>query len=306
MGRLRRADRRWFAAVAAVAALALAGCSMPAGVDGNLVDDWSSMPRATQDIPAVGDCYISSFSDLLDNAPLPCTESHMVEVAYVGTFTGTTAARLTPPPPGSATLQSTYTACQKPIKTYLGADWHAGLVEADLMVPDTNGWSGGARWYACTVNAVYSLDDELTPTTSIASLKGALAPGSPHRITCVRWTDHRSAKPEYVDNITLTTCSHWFNGEYAGSFTTPIETWPSSESKRESIAQDGCEGVVAKYLGFSDNTDESYYVGWLSFNFDKDRWDLGDRTVRCFTYTSRGDGRFTASVKGIKAAKPKD
>ena len=38
---------------------------------------------------------------------------------------------------------------------------------------------------------------------------------------------------------------------------------------------------------------------------DEDRWNSGDRTIRCFAAADTSDGKFTASVKGIGAKKPK-
>ena len=164
----------------------------------------------------------------------------------------------------------------------------ARLVQADVVVPDASGWTGGARWYLCVLSRIFAVDNR-DPTYSATSLKGVLAHPSADAIHCVRWTDSHSS----VNDVTLTGCSAWFNGEYTGIYTAPNETWPTDEKKREKLALDGCEGVVAHFLGFSGGTDESDWVGYVAFHFDQERWDLGDRSVRCFTYRSKG-GRFTA------------
>ncbi len=285
--------------VAIIAVLALAGCSLPAGVDGNLTDDWAAVSAPSQPVPVVGGCYDSFVPDLVDNPALPCTQSHSVEVVHVGTFTGATAARLTPPPAGSALMKAAYASCQKPVTAFLGGEWHGALVQSDVVVPDASGWTGGARWYLCVLSRIFAVDDR-NPTHSDTSLKGALAHPSADAIHCVRWNDVNSS----VNDVTLTGCSAWFNGEYAGIYTAPNETWPTDKKKRETLALDGCEGVVAHYLGFSGSTDESDWVGYLAFYFDQERWDLGDRSVRCFTYRSKG-GRFVATAKGLRGAKPK-
>jgi hypothetical protein len=288
------------AVVALSAALALSACSLPAGVDGNLVNDWAAAPAPTGAAPTVGACYLTGAVDMLDNKPVACTVSHSIEVAHVGTFTGATAARLTPPPAESVQLKAAYASCQAPVNAYLGAPWNSGLVTVSVAVPDDGGWQGGARWFRCDVSLLDDLND-LAPTVATVSLKGALTHQSVATISCVRWTDHKT----YIDTIKVSSCKSWFNGEYAGFYTAPNEAWPSSEKKQDSLTANGCEAVVAHYLGYSGDTDQSFYVGIVSFNLDEDRWNLGDRTVRCFAAADTKDGRFTASVKGIRGNKPK-
>ena len=76
--------------VAISAVLALAGCSMPSGVDGNLVNDWSAVSAPSATTPLVGECYLSSAQNLLVNSAVACTDTHEIEVAYAGTFAGST------------------------------------------------------------------------------------------------------------------------------------------------------------------------------------------------------------------------
>jgi hypothetical protein len=282
--------------------LGLAGCSLPPGIDGKLANNWSSLSAPAQQLPQVGACYVSTYNDMLDSPPVACTTQHAVEVAYVGTFTGATASRVTPPPAESVEMKSAYASCQKPVNSYLGGDWHRGLVTVDVTTPTDNGWTGGARWYRCDVSAVFDLD-YLDSTDSSVSLKGVLTHSSAYNASCVRWTDHKST--DRIDNTKPTSCSSWFNGEYAGFYTAPNQAWPTTDKKRDAIAQAGCETVVGHYLGFSGNTFASNYVGWVHWGFDETRWNSGDRTIRCFTWNFNGNGRFTASVKGIRGNRPK-
>ena len=52
-----------------------------------------------------------------------CTESHNVELIYVGQFTGAAGDATTPPASGSADRKAAYQACADQAKTYLGDDW---------------------------------------------------------------------------------------------------------------------------------------------------------------------------------------
>ncbi len=293
---------RRFAAVAVIAvvsALALSACSLPAGIDGNLVNSWSAAPAPKGTLPVAGDCYDDDGSNMLDNPPVSCTSSHVLDVAYVGTFTGADAARVTPPAVGSPQQRAAYAKCQAPTATFLGADWHSGMVQLSVSLPDEAGWTGGARWFRCDVS-ILDYPDGDTTSYSIA-LKGSLKTDTAASLRCVVWKDHKT----YITNLAKSTCAKPFNGEYAGFFTAPNTAFPSTDKKESQIGQDGCEGVVAHFLGFSGHSDESQYVGWVSLHFDEDRWNSGDRTIRCFASAFTSDGKFTQSVKGIGAKKPK-
>jgi hypothetical protein len=295
--------RRIAVAIIAIGSvLALSACSLPPGVDGNLVDDWTSIAAPLPAMPIVGDCYGSSDSDMLGNPPVACTSEHVAEVAYIGAFAGADASRVTVPPAGSTTLRSAYAKCQAPVKTFLGADWHSGLLQLDLVIPDAEGWTGGARWFRCDVALLSTPDGETIASNT--SLKGSLAPGKNTAATlqCVLWTDHKT----YITDIHKSSCAKPFNGEYAGFFTAPDTSWPSTAKKRSTLTGDGCADVVARYLGFNSVDDENQFdVGSVNMPFDEDRWDGGDRTVRCFAAADTKDGKFTASVKGIRGKTPK-
>ena len=199
---------RRFAAVAVIAVvstLALSACSLPAGIDGNLVNNWSAAPAPTAIVPIAGDCYNDDGSNMLDNPPVTCTSSHALDVAYVGTFTGADAARVTPPATGSPQQRAAYAKCQAPTATFLGADWHSGLLQLTVTLPDEEGWTGGARWFRCDVS-VLDYPDGDTTSYSI-TLKGSLKTNTAASLQCVVWKDHKT----YITDIAKSTCSKPFN-----------------------------------------------------------------------------------------------
>jgi hypothetical protein len=286
------------AVIAVTSALALSACSMPAGIDGNLVNNWAAAPAPTAAVPIVGDCYNDDGTNMIDNLPVSCTTSHVIDVAYVGTFSGADASRVTPPAFGSPQQRAAYAKCQAPAATFLGADWHSGLLQLSVSLPDEDAWTGGARWFRCDVSML-DYPDGFPKSYSIA-LRNSLKTTTAASLKCVTWKDHKT----YITDIVKSSCSKPFNGEYAGFFTAPNTAYPTNEKKRSQIQQDGCEGVVAHYLGFSGHSDQSFYVGWVNMPFDEDRWNSGDRTIRCFAAADTSDGKFTASVKGIRGNKP--
>src|SRR2546430_2154007 len=84
--------------------VALAGCAgTPAGVDGNLTDDWSAMPEARVVLLPVDACDISHTNDWLANqldggvlyspggSGSGCDKTHIAETVYARTTSGARA-----------------------------------------------------------------------------------------------------------------------------------------------------------------------------------------------------------------------
>jgi hypothetical protein len=287
--------RRYVAVVAVVATLALSACSsLPSGVDGDLTNDWAAVPAPAPVQPVVGDCYSTDDSNMLQNKPIECTDSHEVEVAAIGQFTGADADASAPPDEGSTPMRTAYGKCDSAAKSYLGDDWHTGLMQLTVAVPDSDAWSGGARWYRCDLKSIEYPDSTDTTTTS-KPFKGILAKANPVKLSCVSWTTHST----YISDYRVSSCSSKHEGEYAGLFNSTTSTYPSTTSKYQTVAGDGCETVVAKFLGLSTTKDYNESVGWAWTYTAEARWDLGDRSIRCFAAAFTKDSKFVGSVKGI-------
>lgn len=284
-----------------VSALAMTACANPPGVDGNLVNDWSAMAAPQGSAPVVGGCYALNAADMTGNPPVDCHEPHFIEVVHVGTFTGTDAARVTAPPLGSPSELKAYAACTSAAKAYLGADWHAGLVALSIVLPDENGWKGGARWYRCDVSTISSIEDG-TPSTAVSSLKGKLATSKVNMLACVDWDDEKT----YISNFRTASCTAKHAGEYAGAAVSSASTpYPSSDKAYERLADSGCEAQVAAFLGLSGTRITNYSVGWAYTYTSKTQWKMGNHAIRCYAAAYTHNKYFTQSVKGIGNRTPK-
>jgi hypothetical protein len=287
-----------------VATLALAGCGggLPAGVDGNLTNDWSAMPLPKVAVPVAGVCYVQPYTSVWigDFDPVDCAQSHHTETAYVGTFGGTDGQRSTPPTLGSPALRTAYDGCQQGASAYLGGDWHTELVTLRLTRPSDNAWTGGARWYRCDLIHWATLF-----TGTIAdrgSLKGDLTGARTAALGCLTTTLDKDQSITEADPID---CGQPHQAEFAGLYTAPDVPFPSDKTTRESVLDRHCETVVGKFLGYPDGSGGNLAVGYWVTGWGEDQWNLGDRTVECFAYAYTKSGKFVGSVKGIRNQTPK-
>jgi hypothetical protein len=288
--------RRIVALLAISSALVLTACaSTPAGVDGDLLNGWGAAPTPASVLPVAGDCYSETDGNMLTNTPTPCAQTHLIEVSHVGTFIDADAAGQTVPAANSSAIKGAYGACVSASKTYLGADFHSGMMTLQVATPDQDAWSGGARWFRCDLSAIISLDDPVA-TTANAQFKGELATSktSALRLTCVDWTDHS----DYIDAFKQADCAKSHNGEFVGAYAASAGT-EYSDTTFQNLAQSGCESMVTKYLGLSGSRDESNTVGWAWSNTDEDAWAGGDHNIRCYAAAFTHDSKFIGSVKGI-------
>jgi hypothetical protein len=300
--------RGWALAAGAVVALALGGCGKPAGVDGDLTNAWPALPKAKTPVPVVGACYPKEYDPTwygdFDSAVDCKTVGHQTETVFVGSFTGADADRSAPPLAGSAARKTAYGQCQQSATDYLGGDWQSAKVEVGLILPDDKAWTGGARWYRCDV--IQFKDSEYNTVATDGSVKDGLRGSRPLAVTCLIVTDNGKG------NVTKTedaACDKPHNGEFAGLYAAPDGPWPANQDTRHKLASDGCEAIVAHFLGFSGNKALSRYLGWMDVGFDEDQWNLGDRTERCFALAFNGDSvngvRIIGSVKGLRDGAPK-
>jgi hypothetical protein len=287
--------RRLAAAIAVTSVLALAACStLPAGVDGDLTNGWSSMPAATGTLPTLGGCYDGTDQDMMESVPFPCSTPHSEQVVKIGTFTGDDAGLAKSPAAGSTAIRDAFAECGPAANAYLGGDFHGGLVAVSVLVPDQKAWGGGARWFACEVDRVEAVDD-LVPVETSGSLQGVLAKPGPLRLSCVAWNVHGDA----LSDFRTSSCAKAHGGEYAGAFHVTPEMAVPSATKFNSLAASGCEGVVAKFLGLSGSRDNNRSVSWAWTYTTKTAWLDGDQTIRCYAAAVTRDNKFVGSVKGI-------
>jgi Septum formation len=294
--------RSAFVVVAVGAALALAGCAgLPAGVDGDLTNNWPAMAQPKVAVPEAGRCYADPPKEVWigDFVTVPCTGRHQSETSFVGTFTGANADRSGPPEAGSQGRVDAFAQCRQATKDYLGDDFLMGRLDLALVLPSAPAWVGGARWFRCDVvqyTDLYNSDIYVDGRSVKDGLRGA----RPLALTCIVATD--DGKNSITDEQPVD-CASPHNGELAGLFTAPDVPWQADKTARDDIASKGCEAVAAGYLGLPGGKVTNPVFGWGYDTFTEEQWKLGDRTVRCMVLGFKGKSvngeRFTGSVKGI-------
>ncbi|MGW1061250.1 septum formation family protein [Micromonospora sp. NBC_01412] len=288
--------RRWWTAVAvgAGAAVALTGCGTPAGVDGDLADDWRAMAAPTQFVPAAGTCH-TAFSDvgyLSGYNPVDCGTTHRVETIHVGTLTGPAAELSAPPPAGSAGIKTIRAECDREVNKAVGADWRGGRLFLSTVFPSRQAWEGGARWFRCDLNEVESVDDSSVVPRS-GSLKGALTGSS----TLVYRCFNPKLVKDDIKSMAPTPCTSKHRSEFVGVYRAPDVAYNQLDKNRLRIHR-GCRSLIASYAKVPDNSDLQYRAGTIFYHPSEEEWKDGGRGVQCFLWVDRN---LTRSVKGAGA-----
>ncbi|PZM97477.1 MAG: hypothetical protein DIU79_02525 [Actinobacteria bacterium] len=282
-------------ALGGAAALMLAGCGKPAGVDGNLVDDWAAFPTPSSFTPPPATCYAADFADtayLSAYDPVDCSEEHRVETVHVGTFEGRAAARDKPPRPGSAEFRSAYAECDAKTEEYVGGAWRTARLWMGVALPSEQAWAGGARWFRCDVTEVTNVEDSGDTATRSSSLRDALKGSSPLRLGCY---SVKLGRDNTIDTMTATACDKPHNAEFAGVWTAPDIPYPRQTSDWDRFHQ-ACRSVIARYVGLPDDGNLIYRTGVISLPGASSDWEAGNRGVRCYLWLS--NRTVNTSLKG--------
>ncbi|MFK3985395.1 septum formation family protein [Micromonospora sp. NPDC050397] len=290
--------RRWLTAIAlgGMATLALAGCGLPAGVDGNLTDDWAAIGEPVAVTPVVGAChprfvdvgYLSSYQ------PVDCAEQHDAETLYVGTFGGADADRATPPPDGSPSWRAARAECDQKVSEAVGGDWRAGRMTMSLVPPSSYAWSGGARWFRCDVGEIDGLDNR-DVVARTGSLKGAMGGSAALAYGCFSPKLDRAGD---IDVMQPVSCTAKHNTEFAGIWTVPDVSYQSF-LKDEARIERGCLSTIAVFAKVPNNADMKYRTGWIYYYPGEADWNAGNRGVQCFLWLD--ERQVTRSLKGAGA-----
>lgn len=287
-----------------VVAFVLVGCASPrpAGTDGDLTNGWPSFPAARIVVPVAGACYsdLNSASYLAYataaqvGRSVDCGTDHEMETAYVGTFTGT-AATTAPPVDESPEFRSAYVVCEGNVSQYLGGDWRTAPVWLTVVLPDADSWRVGARWFRCDVGHMASPLRNLG-IIHTGSVKDGLRGSRPLAITCLTAEQTSTGSIYRTDPAD---CGTPHQAEFVGIYVAPDGPWPVADDG-EALALSGCRKAVGHFLGVADATD--WYnpsVGYYTDFFTHQRWEVGDRSVRCFAFAYTKNGTFVGSVRGI-------
>lgn len=277
--------RRWWFALALLAALgggaSLGGCaSPPPGADGNLTNGWPTPPSLNPGLVA-GQCWQTTQPHSFNLDPLAftkvdsCTTAHGSETVFVGSFVGTAAAKSFP-----ATAQERRPAwdqCQHPVTDFLGGDWHAARVELVLVLPSTQEWLDGRRFFRCDLVEVASERDVIVSRT--ASLKDGLRGEAPLARRCFNFVEVNQA----IDDFTVVSCAEPHRAEFAGTYLAAEGPFPKDTDSAKLAYEPGCSEIVAKYLGMSVSDLRNHRQVWATYWGAYDTsWAIGDRAARCY------------------------
>lgn len=275
--------------VAALAVALLAGCGVPAGTDGSLVDDWAAPKKAEMPVPALGACHRDvtyrtklGIASLLGHTSIDCAQQHLAETFFVGTFTGAAGARTSAPGERSPEVRAVYTECSSRAKEFLGDDYHMAFVEVFITVPNPAAWQGGARWYRCDLARLTRdfVDPSIEP--GYGSLKGTLAPGGSSRADCFTITERSKTE---VDTVPVA-CTTAHNGEMAGVYYAPDTPVPNGDKAVGTLGEH-CGPVVAAYAGLPNDRTLLGRVLYLYRWQGEAEWARGNRAVQCYLWMKK-------------------
>jgi hypothetical protein len=296
LGFMGRRSRLAISGLLGVMMLALAGCAMPGGVDGDLTNGWSAMEPATGFEPAPGTCHGANFNTVGARATydeLDCKLQHRTETTYVGTYESPAADADEPPAEGSAGAKAAYKTCDEKTTTYLGGSWRAARIWIGVTHPTTAAWSGGSRWFRCEALELSSVEDDGGLVQRVGSLQGALADGSSNlMLTCYAVAMDSSGAIAGMPGVT---CSAKHNAEFVGIWYAKDLGYPKDDAAWAKF-HDGCRNLVASYVNVPDDKDLQYRTGVISLPGSSDVWALGDYGVRCYLWLDGAE--LTATLKG--------
>jgi putative regulator of septum formation len=184
---------------------------------------------------------------------------------------------------------------------YLGGDWHGATVGLGLVLPSAGAWTGGARWFRCDL--LHYSDPDATSVIDHGTLRGDLA--GPHTAAYGSLAVTTDGGRKHILTSKPIGCDQPHGAEFAGTYTAPDVPWPSDDTRRETMLSQGCEGVVAHFLGYSAISQwHNDKVGWWELPWDETQRALGDRTTQCFAFAYTSSGTVVGSVKGIRDQTP--
>jgi hypothetical protein len=278
----------------------LAGCGGPAGVDGDLVDDWAAVGEPASFVPAAGTCHaalqpgaslggrISVRGHVVDGPlatyePGACSARHEVETVHIGTFADAGDAL---PAAGSTAVRAAFADCDAKAKQFVGGDWRGARIHLWIVLPTAANWSGGGRWYRCDLGELATVDHE-APTARTTTLKDSV---STLGLGCFVPKIVR----DEVNTMDAVPCAKPHRVEFVGIRTAP-DTPYADFAGADARAHGACRDVVATYARLPKDQNLEYRAGTIIYPPSEEQWEDGNRGVKCFLWNDRDLRR---SVKG--------
>lgn len=274
--------------------MVLAACGeVPAGVDGDITDDWGGFPPLAGFVPEAPACHPQDFrpvAPLAEYQPVDCGQPHLVETVYVGELEGEAAELPAPPAADSSVQQEAYEQCEQQVADGLGADFREGRLWLGVAMPAERAWAAGARWFRCDLQEVASVYGD--PVERTGSLAGGLADeGSPLRLRCFSV----AAEEDAVAEMAPVGCEEPHDAEFVGVWRAPGEAYPDQGDAEAEVYQ-GCREQVAAYVDVPVDGDLIYRTGTIADWISEQEWQAGDRGFRCYLWLPGRD--LTESLAG--------
>ncbi|MDM4721252.1 septum formation family protein [Micromonospora sp. WMMA1363] len=290
---MRQRVGRGILTVIAAGAL-LGGCA--GETDGDLTDDWKSLPAAGPFTPEAGVCHLADFAAVVPldvYQPVDCAVPHRVETVHVGSFP---AAQEDPPAGGSADFRGAFADCDTRVVEYVGDDWRVGRLRLSVAVPSATGWTSGSRWYRCDLTEMTTAEAAATAVTRVGGLRNALAGPSPLRLGCQR---SRRDAGGGVATLLPVECAVRHDAEFVGVWRAPDRPYPARDADWASLYA-GCRSAIARHVGVPDDVALRFRADVVVRPPGAGRWRVGDRGVRCYLWLS--DRTTIGSLKGAGPA----
>ena len=94
-------------------------------------------------------------------------------------------------------------------------------------------------------------------------------------------------------------CTKAHNAEFAGVFGAPDVAYPKTEQERDTLAFNGCQGVIATFANLPNDGNFKFRTGMIITPYSQDEWEQGNRGVRCHMWLEKN---VTRSMKGAGPA----
>lgn len=265
----------------------------------------SPSPSPAVRAPAAGQCLTDALTTLppFDRTQhrlrtVDCAQTHLLEVAYVGAFSGDLSPT-EPPPLDGPQRRAAFSTCDAQARQFLGGDWLGGRLFLYLYLPMDDEWAAGIRYFACTL-----AETELDFSPAIrrtGTLKGSLAGPAPLAIACVDEQGEIVNGFYDASSLTYVVCDRPHNGEFIGVTTAPETINPDDSAQQSRLIGPACWHLASAYVGLSlTKLSQRRDIAVFWTGILRDSVKLGEHRARCYLEVT-ANHLFNRSLKGLGA-----
>lgn len=263
-------------AIAALAALALSGCS-------TITTFFPHTISASQK-PSVGDCWSASYTTANTSAAwtsggaVACAAKHQLYTYAVVTVKSSASTWRDRHGNLSDAIQTAaFRACNSRLFDLMDVPDNGRLMPYFFVAPDKE-WKKGARWVRCDIGvlktgSLYSRPELARLPSQISSLVKQTQTTPELFETCVSTTDSSGNTGPLDDpDATLADCSGDYQWQFESSFSFSSDAYPTDDQFNAEI-QTKC----------GDGADQAGR-GWIAYGPNEEQWNTGDLGGECWYY----------------------